>query len=177
MHGIADKDIKLLSLIDMPIIKHMVSEPILVLKKDKFGKKMHYKSGPREGQAIKVVKKAAKYKTELNVKSILHAFRDADHIIIERQNPMIGNSSASSFTIGMNYGKLLALAELTDAKLTIVSPATWKKEMGLSKDKEASVIMAETLTGLSFRTKRGRLEHDRAEAILLAHWFHKKETT
>ena len=98
------------------------------------GKKQYYKSGSKKGQIKMKLKSAAKYRTELNViqiHSIFDYLEPEDVIVIERQNPRPGNSASSSFTTGINYGKLLALAELSEAKIELIAPGVWKKYFGL----------------------------------------------
>ena len=154
----------------MPTRKVITQQKLMQLDL-KDGKKQVIKSGPKKGTYKMKVRRPEKTKKELDVETILEAMQEADHIIIERQQPMIGNSAQSSFTIGINYGKLFALAELSGDYITLVMPSVWKKYLKLSRDKLDSVEMAESLTGKSFRTDRGRLLHDEAESMLIGHWF------
>ena len=98
----------------------------------KSGKKQFIKSGPNKGQPKMKMKSPAKYKKELNIKYLYDLFKAQDIIVIEKQNPQPGNSAASSASTMRNYGKLLALAELSDAKLVLIAPMTWKKHFGLA---------------------------------------------
>ncbi len=97
----------------------------------KAGKKQFIKSGLNKGQTKMKLRSPAKYKKELNINVIYNILKEQDIIIIEQQNPRPGNSAASSASTMKNYGKLLALAELSDAKLILVAPMTWKKHLGL----------------------------------------------
>jgi len=108
-------------------------------------KKQYYKSGSKKGQVKMKLKSPAKYKMELDVFGIymllVELLEKGDHIVIERQNPRPGNSASSSFTTGINYGKLLALAELSKAELFLVTPGVWKKYFGLDlKPKEKKLL-------------------------------------
>jgi len=154
----------------MPTYKNVVKKKLMQLDL-KDGKKQVIKSGPNKGQFKMKVRSPEKTKTELNILEILFLMEESDVIIIERQNPRPGNSASSSFTTGINYGKLLACVELSGTKKVIVNPNVWKKYLKLSDDKLKSVEMAESLTGKSFRTKRGRLKHDEAESMLIGHWY------
>ncbi len=98
----------------------------------KTGKKQFIKSGPNKSQPKMKMKSPAKYKKELDIKVLYKLFKEQDVIIIEKQNPQPGNSAASSASTMRNYGKLLALAELSEAELVLVAPMTWKKHLGLS---------------------------------------------
>ncbi len=107
----------------------------------KSGKKQFIKSGPNKGQVKMKMKSPAKYKKELNIKYLYDLFKAQDIIVIEKQNPQPGNSAASSASTMRNYGKLLALAELSEAKLVLVAPMTWKKHFGLALSKQERKLM------------------------------------
>ncbi len=155
----------------MPTQKIVIQEKLLQFDLDDKGKKQIIKSGPNKNNFKTKVRRPEKTKLILDVKTILEVMSENDVILIERQNPRPGNSAQSSFTTGINYGKLLACAELSGAKVELVSPHVWKKGMKLSQDKLDSVKLAEELTGKIFKTNRGRLLHDEAEAVLLGYWF------
>ena len=165
---------KYVEAIPMPLRKIVTQEKIMQFDL-KDGKKQIIKSGPNKGQAKMKVRRPEKTKNELDTRRIMSLMSKADVIVIERQNPRPGNSASSSFTTGVNFGKLLACAELSGAKIVLVNPNTWKSYLGLSQDKLDSVEMAERLTGESFRTERGRLQHDASEAMLIGHWFLTKD--
>lgn len=90
-----------------------------------------------------------------------------DFVIIERPTFRHGNSAKSTINTFFNYGRLTACFESWGE----VEPAAWKKQMGLSKDKMASLEMAialfPSLTSMLARNK----DHGRAEALLIAEWF------
>ncbi len=155
----------------MPTYKIITQEKLLQFDLDDKGKKQVIKSGPNKGNFKTKVRRPEKTKLTLNMEAILEVMSENDVVLIERQNPRPGNSAQSSFTTGINYGKLLACAELSGAKVEIVSPHVWKKIMKLSQDKLESVELAEKLTGKLFRTERGRLLHDKAEAVLLGYYY------
>jgi len=102
----------------------------------KNGKKQYYKTGSKKDQVKMKLKSSAKHKKELNMELILKMFEEADVIVIERQNPRPGNAAASSFTTGINYGKLLAAAELSEKKIEIIAPQVWKKHFELDIGKQ-----------------------------------------
>ena len=153
------------------------------------GKKQYVASGPNKGNVKMKVRRPAKHKKMLNVSEIYNMFKWADHIVLEKQQPMIGNAASSSFTIGLNYGRLLALAELSGTPFTEVMPASWKKDMHItmSKDeklalgndkklikhtlKAKSCALAKKRTGANLVTHKGRILHDEAEAILIGLWY------
>lgn len=88
--------------------------------------------------------------------------------IVERQQAMPRQGVSSSFTTGVAFGSLLAILQVAACGIEFVTAATWKRAMGLSSDKRASLDKARLL----FPTADLSLtKHDgRAEALLLAHY-------
>lgn len=82
-------------------------------------------------------------------------------------SPQMGRSSA--FNYGVGFGSVLGIL-MSRAAIPIhfVTPAKWKKGIGLSGDKNASLDKAR----LMYPTAELDLakHHGRAEAILIAHW-------
>ena len=128
----------------MPTIKKEIKPKVEILDL-KDGKKQYYKSGPHKGEVKKKMKSPAKYQKDLDIKTIQKLFDEADIVVLENQNPMRGNTAASSATLMKNFGKLLALAELSGALKVIVQPQVWKKHYGLtmSKSKKATLTSSE----------------------------------
>ncbi len=143
----------------------------------KSGKKQFIKSGPNKGQVKMKMKSPAKYKKELNVKHIFKLFKEQDIIIIEKQNPQPGNSAASSASTMRNYGKLLALAELSEAELVLVAPMTWKKHLGLDVPKlERKLMTPKEYKDLSiakaYSMSQFNTSYDGiADAICIGYWY------
>ena len=167
-------DGKLTQVISMPTVNMEVQSKLEQLDLDAKGKKQFIKSGPNKGKVKMKPRRPAKYKKMLNTGHIYDMFKSADTIILEKQQPMRGNAASSSFTIGLNYGRLLALVELSGKAKVEVMPAVWKKYMGLGHDKQESVDMAEALESVKLTTDKGRLMHDEAEAILIGNYYLKK---
>lgn len=157
---------------DMPIKKRIIKDAIYVLDKDSKGRKQVYKTGPNKGKVKKKLKTAAKYATELDLKSIYNIFKDASVVVFEGMQQSFGNSAKSTKTTAYNEGKLHAVAELANCTIVVVPPHKWKKDMKLSNEKIESVQMAEQLRPHEkFRTPKGRLLDGRAEAILIREWW------
>ena len=143
----------------------------------KAGKKQYYKSGPNKGKPKMKLKTPAKYKKELDTKNLFKLFNKQDVIVIEQQNPRPGNSAISSASTMKNYGKLLALAELSDAKIVHVSPTVWKKHFDLivSADQKKAMsqkdyknMSIETAYKLSeFKTSYDGI----SDAICIGFWY------
>ncbi len=87
-------------------------------------------------------------------------------ILVERVSAMPSQGVASSFNFGVGFGSLLAACRFLAMPLELVTPTVWKRALGLSSDKRASLDRARML----FPTTDLHLaKHDgRAEALLLA---------
>jgi crossover junction endodeoxyribonuclease RuvC len=88
--------------------------------------------------------------------------------IVERVSAMPGQGVASSFAFGVSFGSILSVLQTLQLPIEFVTPAVWKRALGLSADKRASLHKARLL----FPAADLHLaKHDgRAEALLLAHW-------
>lgn len=88
--------------------------------------------------------------------------------IVERVSAMPRQGVSSSFTFGVGLGSILATIQTLRIPLELVQASWWKRELGLSNDKRASLDKARLL----FPTADlGLAKHDgRAEALLIAHW-------
>ncbi len=155
----------------------------------KDGKKQIIKSGPNKGNPKMKVRRPAKYKTELDCKILTGLMFAADMIIIEKQGCQVMNSTKACSTTMFNYGKLIAIAEVSETKYITALPSTWKTAMHItmSKDekkalgnnsaditrtlKAKAVSLAKRLSGRNFVSERGRMLDGEAEAYLIGYWF------
>ena len=164
----------LIECIDMPIIK-IETKPARYKLDLLNGKKQFIKSGTNKGQAKMIQVSPAKYDTVLDMHKIKSFFTFLEPekiaIILEAPAMSFGNSASSTATTNQNFGKLLAVAELCNLNIFTVPPHKWKKDLGLTKDKEQCVKYAEQLSGKTFRTTRGALKDGQAESMLIGHWF------
>ena len=151
------------------------------------GKKQYIKSGPNKGQEKMKVRRPQKTVKALAIQSIIGYMSEADHVVIELQNPRPGNSAQASFTTGVNFGKLLACAEYSGTRKHLVNPATWKSDLHITMNKDEkkalgddsklikstlkakSVSLAKHLSGFDFENDRGTVDHDAAEAVLIGY--------
>ena len=82
-----------------------------------------------------------------------------------------GGSDAMSgiavFGMGYAFGIAHALLAVRTDELIVVSPRRWKAHYGLDANKAESVACARRLYGSRLPTQFG---HNRAEALLIAHW-------
>lgn len=86
--------------------------------------------------------------------------------VVERVSAMPRQGIASAFCFGVGLGSILATLQTLQIGITLVTPAQWKRDLGLSSDKRASLDKARLL----FPAAELHLaKHDgRAEALLIA---------
>jgi crossover junction endodeoxyribonuclease RuvC len=90
--------------------------------------------------------------------------------VIERVASMPKQGVASTFKFGAAYGALLGVVGALTIPSTLVAATKWKRELGLSADKEeARALALRTWPARSELFKRKK-DHGRAEAALLALW-------
>ncbi len=92
------------------------------------------------------------------------------HLTLEKQQAMPKQGVSSTFQIGRGYGAWEALCWATTPEFDIVSPRKWKKALGLTSDKDVSRLKAISLYPSLEPMLRRKKDHNRAEAILLAHY-------
>jgi len=93
---------------------------------------------------------------------------DRMDVTVERVHAMPRNGSQAAFSQGCTLGSLLAALQLVRARIELVQPAAWKKALGLSSDKSASLDKARLLYPLASLDRKK--DHNRAEALLIAHF-------
>mgnify|MGYP001485900698 CR=1 FL=1 len=93
-----------------------------------------------------------------------------DAVIIEAVSAMPAQGVASSFQFGRSFGAVEALSYTIGTSVNYVTPAVWKRAMGLSKSKQQSLDLAEIKFGPNplWGVKRN---DGIAEAALLCLWF------
>ncbi|MGB9332113.1 MAG: hypothetical protein WCB10_15215 [Steroidobacteraceae bacterium] len=88
--------------------------------------------------------------------------------IVERVSAMPRQGVASAFTFGVGLGSVLSILQARQVSVELVTAAVWKRALGLSSDKRASLDKARLLFPSA---DLALVKHDgRAEALLLAHW-------
>lgn len=93
-------------------------------------------------------------------------------VCIELVNPMPGQGSVSTGGFMRAAGAIEAVALLILCPVTFVPPRVWKKAMGLSSDKEASLTMARKLWPKAPLARKK--DNNRAEALLLAEYLRRE---
>jgi crossover junction endodeoxyribonuclease RuvC len=98
----------------------------------------------------------------------------ADHIFIESSNSF-GMGRQSAYNFGQGVGVLKGVMAALDIPYSIVSPARWKNDLGLNRDKSAARAAATRLFPRYADKFKRKKDDGRAEAALIAHWGMKKE--
>ncbi len=95
------------------------------------------------------------------------------HAVIEKTSAMPGQGVASTFSMGHSRGVVEGVTLAKGFPTTLVAPATWKRSMGLTSDKEyVRGEMSRMFPQASLSRKK---DHDRAEAIALALYLHQEK--
>jgi crossover junction endodeoxyribonuclease RuvC len=115
-------------------------------------------------------------KKQIDARAVVRWWDDClvpfDVAVIEAVHAMPGQGVSSSFQFGRMLGGIEALVYSTGARVEYVAPASWKKAMGLSTDKQASIDAAKIMFGapadelLKFKADEGIAE----AALIAAYW-------
>jgi crossover junction endodeoxyribonuclease RuvC len=107
-------------------------------------------------------------------------------VFIERVHAMPKQGVSSSFNFGVGFGSILSILQARHLSVELITPASWKREMGLAGKKiaaadggdgrKAAGRAALDKARLLFPTAELHLcKHEgRAEALLLAHWGYRR---
>jgi Holliday junction resolvasome RuvABC endonuclease subunit len=93
--------------------------------------------------------------------------------VIESVHSMPGQGVSSSFKFGIAFGMAIAIMERVNCPWMLVTPQKWKKDMGLTSDKNESLSMARELWPTAPLARK--MDNGRAEALLMAEWLRKGE--
>lgn len=89
---------------------------------------------------------------------------------VEEQHARPIQGVTSAFAMGRNFGVLEVALDLRAIPWRTVRPSDWKKSMGVSKDKNSSLMAARRLWPQA-ADHLNLAKHDgRAEALLIAEW-------
>lgn len=95
----------------------------------------------------------------------------ADVCVIEDVHAMPKQGVTSMFTFGRGLGVVEGVALGAGIPVRYVSPAKWKRALGLSADKDASRRRATELWPLQADLFKLVKNDGRAEAMLIAYWW------
>lgn len=96
---------------------------------------------------------------------------------LERVNSMPKQGVVSTFTFGVNFGFIQGALTTGGIPFELVAPQKWKKEFGVTADKNLSIDVAKRLfPSVSLkRTERSYKDNDGiAEALLMAEYARRK---
>ena len=101
---------------------------------------------------------------------------DIDVGVIEKVHAMPKQGVSSSFQFGRMFGSAEAIMYISCVQKDYVAPRVWKKDMGLTSDKHASMDLATRLFGDDARKNYWQLKKHEgvAEAALIALWWIRK---
>lgn len=95
---------------------------------------------------------------------------DAELAIVERVAAMPAQGVSSVFSLGHTAGAVEGVLLAMGCPIEFVAPASWKRALGLGRDKADSRAKA----SLTFPEHAGlwtrKCQHNRAESVLLAHY-------
>lgn len=102
----------------------------------------------------------------------LAAFNDKVRVCIESQQAHSVGSPATVWSLAHSTGVIVGCLSALAFRFSYVAPAEWKRDLGLSRDKKLSLKRARELYPLAVDLLT---RHDRAEALLIAHYAKIKE--
>lgn len=92
-----------------------------------------------------------------------------DVAVLEDVNAF-GMGRTSAFRFGENVGTIKGVLAASGIRTVMVTPQKWKKAMGLGRDKALSRARAIELWPDSSHLFKRKMDHNRAEAALIAEW-------
>ncbi len=93
------------------------------------------------------------------------------HVVMESVHAFSGQGVTSSFNFGMGFGALQGIVGAFGLPVTLVRPQVWKKALGLDADEKKSLALARELYPDAAHLLKRIKDHNRAEAICLAHAY------
>ena len=90
--------------------------------------------------------------------------------VVEFVSSNPGQGVASVFSLGHSAGVIAGVLAAKGVPTEYVTPARWKASMGLGNDKARSIAVAKALFPNSEPWLKRKKDHNRAEAIMLAHF-------
>lgn len=97
--------------------------------------------------------------------------------VVERVSAMPKQGVSSTFNFGVSFGSILSVLQTMQMRIELVTPATWKRDLGLIFPKEVKITERKRASldrcRLLYPTAPLERQKDngRAEAILLGYWY------
>lgn len=98
---------------------------------------------------------------------------DTCHVALERIASMPGQGVASMFSMGDTFGACRAVVACAGIPMEIITPQQWKKFYNIGKDNKKEVARAKAIQLYPSADLARKKDHNRAEAILIAHYLMK----
>jgi hypothetical protein len=130
-----------------------------------------------EDMPVFLVKRGKSAKAELDTHTLIAKlnFWAPDVCYFEQVGGIPGQSASAAFNFGRIAGACEALVKASGARFNFVTPATWKRAMGVSGDKDEARAKATNLFPYAAESFRRKKDDGRAEAALLAEYGRRME--
>ena len=94
------------------------------------------------------------------------------HVFLEKVNTMGGANNAvqTQGSLMRSLGAIESVIECLNYPMEQIAPQTWKKQFGIGSDKAKALETARKLYPEAQGDLKRQKDHNRAEAVLLAHW-------
>lgn len=100
---------------------------------------------------------------------------DAALVVVEDVHAIGGSAVQTMGSMMRSLGAIEAVLEVLKLRVEMVKPQAWKRHFGLKSDKAASLATARALyPGAAATALKLAKHHNRAEAVLLAHYGQKE---
>ncbi len=91
--------------------------------------------------------------------------------VLEDVHAMPKQGVASTFTTGYGLGLVVGVLSALGIGYRLVSAKAWKRDLGLGREKRKSLELARELFPSLAKCLERERDHNRAEALLIAHWY------
>lgn len=91
--------------------------------------------------------------------------------VVERVGSMPGQGLSSTFGFGRTYGVIQGVIAALQMPMHLVTPVTWKRALRVPSEKDGARLRASEIFPQYSHHWSRVMDHNRAEAALLAHWF------
>lgn len=91
-------------------------------------------------------------------------------VVLEQVHAYTGQGVSSTFRFGVGYGIIQGIVGAYGLESIMVRPQTWKKSLGLDSTADRSLNLARELYPDAAHHLKRKRDHNRAEALLLAHY-------
>lgn len=129
----------------------------------------HMVCKPVPVESYRVAGKTKKFLDAWSICELLNIYKP-QMVYIEKQQAMPNQGVVSTFRTGFGYGVYLGLLVATRHKYTEVRPQVWKKDLGVTRDKDQARQRATELMPDAADCWDKRYQDGIAESALIAYW-------